>query len=171
MNDEAFAAFKTRFEAEGKDPAAVTRLLVEGMLMLEQDAELGSQMMALVYSKKNLELAPDAPAGVRFRRTDDSVRRLLANVNIARSYCGGTDQNGYGEFAPSRIELDTGYSAARQGIDYPAPGQAKFFVKCGGADTPRPVTLARNNAGYWKVTNFSSLTVGVKQPAAEAGDF
>jgi hypothetical protein len=169
MDDQAFAAFRARFEAQGKDPEAVTRMLVEGMLALEQDPGLGSQMMALVTSKKNLEIDPDAPAGVRFRHTDDSVRRLLANPNIARSYAGGDHRSGYGGFAPDRIALDRGYSADRQGIDYPAAGQAKFFVRCGGADTPRPVTLARNDAGYWKVTNFSSLTVGVRPPAGGGG--
>ena len=53
----------------------------------------------------------------------------------------------------------------------PQQGQAKLFVACGGADTPRPIQLARNNAGQWKVVNFSSLTVGVKPRPSVADDF
>lgn len=171
MSRETFAAFKTRFDEQGQDAEAVVKLFVEGMLMLEQDPGLGSQMMALLSSKKNLDIDPDAPSGLRFRRTDDSIRRLRANINIARSYAGGDYQAGYGGFSVDKITLDKSYSAARQGIDYPTAGQAKLFVKSGGADTPRPITLARNNAGYWKVINFSSLTVGVRAPAADDGDF
>jgi hypothetical protein len=171
MSSETFSAFNTRFDQQGQDPEVVVKLFVEGMLMLEQDAELGSQMMALLCSKKNLDLDADAPSGLRFRRTDDSIRRLRANLNIARSYAGGDYQAGYGGFSLDKIAIDKSYSAARQGVDYPAPGQAKFFVKSGGADTPRPITLARNNGGYWKVINFSSLTVGVRTPAAADGDF
>ena len=116
MSSETFAAFQARFDAEGQDPEVVVKLFVEGMLMLEQDPELGSQMMALLCSKKNLDLDADAPAGLRFRRTDDSIRRLRANINIARSYAGGDYQAGYGGFAIAKISLDKSYSAARQGV-------------------------------------------------------
>jgi hypothetical protein len=169
----SFDDFKTRFETGGSDPEAVVRLLIEGMCTLETDSDLGEQMVALVCSKKILDPAPETLSGFRFRRTDDSLDRLRRNADIARSYAGGTHGNDYRDANPAapRVTLDTVYSARAQGIDYPQAGQAKLFVASGGADTPRPVTLARNNAGLWKVVNFSSLTVGVRPPATEAGDF
>lgn len=168
-----FNDFKARFEAEGKDPEATVRLLVEGMVTYEQDEELGQQMMALVISKKLLQADPGAPSGQRFRAADGTLRRLHADPNIARSLAGGTHQQGYADFDPAnlRVELDRGYSSGAQGVGYPREGEAKFFLRSGGADTPRPVSLARNSAGYWKITNLGSLTTGVRKPAAEVGDF
>lgn len=172
-SSERFNDFKARFEAQGSDPEATVRLLVEGMVTLEQDEALGAQLMALVISKKNLQPDPGALSGQRFRPADGTLGRLLADPNISRALAGGTHQQGYQDFDPAalRVELDRGYSAGAQGVDYPRPGEAKLFLRCGGADTPRPVTLAKNSSGCWKVINLSSLTSGVRRPAAEVGDF
>ena len=172
-SSERFNDFKARFEAQGSDPEATVRLLVEGMVTLEQDEALGAQLMALVISKKNLQPDPDALSGQRFRPADGTLSRLLADPNISRALAGGTHQQGYQDFDPAalRVELDRGYSSGAQGVDYPRPGEAKLFLRCGGADTPRPVTLAKNSSGTWKVVNLSSLTSGVRRPAAEVGDF
>ena len=172
-SSERFSEFKARFEAQGTDPEATVRLLVEGMATLEQDEELGAQMMALVLSKKLLQPDPGAPSGQRFRAANGTLGRLRADPNIARSLVGGTHQQGYADadLAGLPVELDRGYSPGAQGVDYPRPGEARFFVRSGGADTPRPVNLARNSGGYWKVTSMSSLTSGVRRPAAQVSDF
>lgn len=151
--------FRARFEAEGGDPEVVIALLIEAIVTLETDESLGTEMVETVISKRL-----DAR---------EYIRRLRANKNIARSYAGGTYQNDYNDFqatAPD-VALDREYSSAGQGIGFPSEGRAKFFVVCGGADRPRPIMLAKNNSGLWKVTEFSSLTVGVRQPASVAGDF
>ena len=168
-----FPEFKSRFERGGSDPELVVSLLVEGMCALELDSDLGEQMVALLCSKKVLDPAPGTLSGFRFRKTDDSLNRLRRNANIARSYAGGTHESDYKDCDPltPTVTLDKVYSAGAQGVDFPEPGRAKFFVHSGGADNPRPVTLARNSAGLWKVVNFSSMTTGVRPPASEAGDF
>lgn len=173
MTSQRFTEFQSRFESSGTDPREVVKLTIEAMLALEGDPYLGKQMMAVVMSKRDLDETPGTLSGFSVRRTNQVPQRLERDPNIARSYAGGTFQNGYRDFDPEnpRIEIDTGYSAQRQGIDYPEPGKAKFFVKCGGADTPRPITLARNNAGYWKVIELSSLSLGVRPPAGANGDF
>ena len=48
--------------------------------------------------------------------------------------------------------------------------RAKVFVWSSGADSPRPLTLIKNNRGLWKATNWSSLTVGIRPPAAPLDD-
>lgn len=151
------SAFEARFAAEGADPAAVVALLAEAMFALESDEQTGTAMMKVVLSKR---LNPR-----------EEIRRLRANPDIARSYLGGTPEGEYQDAAVDKFRLDGEYSARAQGVDYPEPGQAKLFVACGGADRPRPIQLARNNAGLWKVVNFSSLTVGVKPRPSVAGDF
>ncbi len=149
--------FKARFEAQGTDPEAVVALLAEAMFMLETDESQGASLMKVVLSTR---INPR-----------EEIRRLRSNPHIARSYVGGTSDADYQDAALSKFRLDKEYSARTQGIGYPKEGQAKFFVACGGADSSRPITLARNNAGMWKVINFSSLTVGVKKPPSVAGDF
>jgi len=149
--------FQARFASQGGNPETVVAMLVEGLLALETDAALGEQMIKVVISKR---INPR-----------EEIRRMRANPHIARSYMGGTPEADYQDASPSGFRLDKVYSSAGQGIGYPQEGRAKFFVAGAGADTPRPVELACNNAGLWKVTNFSSLTVGVKKPPSVAGDF
>ena len=165
--------FQQRFQQDGRDPRGTVQMLVEALLMVERDETMASWMLATVLSKKSLSPDASTPGGFKLAPSDQTLYRLRSKPNIARSLVGGTTAGDYLDFDHQnpRAELDTAYSAARQGIDYPQPGQAKFFVRCGGADTPRPVTLARNNAGLWKVIEFSSLTVGVRPTAAAAGDF
>lgn len=167
-----YDAFEQRYLAEAADAHAVCRLFVDGMLTLERDEALGTQMMLRCCSTRHLDPDASAPSGHRFRMSDrEAVKRLLRDPNIARSYAGGHHETGYAGADASRIALDTSYSASAQGVDHPAAGQAKLFVASGGADNPRPITLARNSRGEWKVTGFSSLTTGVRKPAAEVGDF
>jgi hypothetical protein len=44
-------------------------------------------------------------------------------------------------------------------------GTLKVFIKSSGADSPRPVTMVRNDRGVWKATMWSSLVVGCRPPA------
>ena len=46
-------------------------------------------------------------------------------------------------------------------------GVFKVFFSCSGADSPRPITLARNKRGIWKASGWHSLLVTVKAPLCE----
>ena len=46
-------------------------------------------------------------------------------------------------------------------------GAMRIFIKCNGAASPRPITLKQNDKGIWKVSEFSSLFVGVAKPASK----
>ena len=48
--------------------------------------------------------------------------------------------------------------------------RAKLFVFSSGADSPRPVTVKKNNRGLWKATSYSSLDVGVRPPIVIVDD-
>jgi hypothetical protein len=59
--------------------------------------------------------------------------------------------------------------------DQQVPGEtvgdtAKRFVHSSGADSPRPLTLRKNNRGLYKVTSWSSLQVGVRPPVETVDD-
>lgn len=173
MNDGLYRDFEARYLAVAADARAVARLFVEALFALEIDEPAATQAMARMSSTRHLDPAPSEPSGFRFRISDrEAVRRLVRDRNIARSYVGGRHEADYTvDPAALCVVLDQTYSAAGQGVDYPRPGEAKLFVASGGADLPRPITLARNASGEWKVTGFSSLTTGVRPPASAAGDF
>lgn len=165
MDEARWSDFKSRFEAQAADAEAVTRLTVEAITYTEEDPALAEQALAVVLSKRMLVEAPGTPSGFKLLARDALVR-LQKDRNIARSYAGGTPQGRYEDFRRDalRIELDRSYSPRAQGVDYPQPGEAKFFVRCSGASSPRPVSLALNKSGQWKVTQWESLAVSVKPP-------
>jgi hypothetical protein len=54
---------------------------------------------------------------------------------------------------------DNQYSGNRE------TGPFKVFVECSGADSPRPVTAVKSRDGLWRASEWSSLVVGIRQPA------
>ena len=165
MSDE-FIEFKNRAADRTTDPEAVVGLFLEALVTLERDETLGTQKMALLLAPGQLSPDPSALSGQRISRMGmESVRRLLRNANIARSYVGGSYQRGYADFSPDDLRVTLDRSNPRSGLDYPSPGRAKYFVFSGGADSARPITLTRTDDGAWKVHEYSSLTTGVRKPA------
>ncbi len=49
----------------------------------------------------------------------------------------------------------------------PSSGKFKVFIRSSGADSPRPVTMVRNDKGLWKVKEYSSLIVGIRNAQKE----
>lgn len=91
--------------------------------------------------------------------------QLTKNNYLANSYFKGTsNQNGYTAKAPFIVECKKNQYSE---ID---ANTIKIFVKCSGADTPRPITLVKNDKGIWKAKEFSSLLVGVKAPPSNIKD-
>jgi hypothetical protein len=118
-----------------------------------------------------MDLLEDDPAGYKGRRPRRMIVQNLRDRlgagkdHIARSYVVGTrPDDGYA--------LPAGALTVRvkQQRDSLAGDRAKLFVYSSGADTPRPVALARNDKGLWKATEWSSLEVGVRAPAAPRRD-
>jgi len=76
---------------------------------------------------------------------------------LARSYfAGATPQNDYTPSQPYTVVVsDNPYS-------YDNDGHAKLYVACGGADTPRPITLRQAKDGKWYLWEQFLLT-GIKK--------
>jgi hypothetical protein len=91
--------------------------------------------------------------------------QLTKNNYLANSYFKGTsNQNSYATKAPFIVECKKNpYSDIDENT-------IKIFVKCSGADSPRPITLVKNDKGIWKAKEFSSLLVGIKAPPANIKD-
>lgn len=89
---------------------------------------------------------------------------------IPNSYVKGTSvANGYQlNNAPYKISIERSADAGDKMV--------KVFIQTSGADTARPITMKKNDAGVWKGFEYSSIFVGVKQPVvksrgAASGDF
>jgi hypothetical protein len=101
---------------------------------------------------------------------DFSLKQVDGKNYIPRSYIkGATVNNGYeiGQ-PPYKIEIERTADAG--------DGMVKVFVRTSGADTARPITMRKNDAGVWKGFEYSSIFVSVKQPpvkskGAASGDF
>ncbi len=91
----------------------------------------------------------------------DLIKRQMANDKyIPNSYIKGSKpENNYSVKLPYIYV----FSSNRYSGDK-AAGQFKVFAACSGASSPRPMSLKRNNRGIWKLTNWSSVLVGIAKP-------
>lgn len=94
----------------------------------------------------------------------DRMRQNGKYKFIGKSYFkGATPENDYTPSEPLTVTvLENDYS-------YPEKGLARLFVKCGGADNPRPISLRQLKDGKWMLWNDSimSLLVDIKKPESE----
>lgn len=99
-----------------------------------------------------------------------SLQQTDGKKYIPNSYVKGTSvSNGYAlKNPPYKIGIERSADAGNKMV--------KVFIQTSGADTARPITMNKNDAGVWKGFEYSSIFVGVKQPAmksrgAAGGDF
>ncbi len=163
---EEFTALRNRIAVTPEGGAA---MLVAALLLYAENRELGQQCLTVAVDSSSLQ---DGPHGYKGRQllTKDLQRvelQVRGKEYLPRSYIqGATPANGYTLPAlPYTVVCsDNAYSGDRQGDSY------KVFVSSSGAASPRPVTLRRNDKGFWKATEWSSLVVGVQPPARRVAD-
>ena len=88
-----------------------------------------------------------------------SLLKTQVTDYLPRSYfAGATPQNDYAPTQPYTVVIsDNPYSYVEQ-------GSAKLFVHCGGADTPRPISIRLAKDGKWCLTGYASLLSGIRKP-------
>lgn len=161
---EDLLALRDRVAATPEGGAAV---FVAALLAYGQDPALGLRCLTIAVEARQLVAGDRGYKGkqLALQATRDFADRLGGKPWVARSYVVGT--------APaSGYALPAGPLAVRLRIQPRdvGPEQTKVFVHSSGADTPRPLTLVRNDRGLWKAKEWSSLQVGVRPPAAGDGD-
>lgn len=149
-------------------PQGGAAIFVTAMLMYEQDKELGLQAFTIALDRNLLSKNQSGYKGfVPKRSFQSNLRSYFAPRSyIGRSYVKGTSpEKGYTlPDAPYRMQLSTNIHSEQ------SDGSMRVFIKSSGADSPRPVTLKQNNRGLWKVTNYSSLFMGMRRPALDIDD-
>ena len=161
----SFKKFKAAWEKDAGDRYDSIMYYIIAALNVEKDAELANAMMTVVVSKKDCVESGKSPSGLILRKTGAAyyIGQFAGNPNIAKSYVGGTDTNGY-KISKSALQMTV---VRTQGKGK----KLKIFIQSGGKDNPTPVHIAQNSSGQWKLTNYGSICTGVKKTPEELGDF
>lgn len=141
-------------------PSGGAAMFVIAFVIYSEDKDLGEQCMTAVLVNDGTLLVDDKN-GYGGKAPGYWADTYLAYVDtydrIAYSYLSGTGpDNGYvPDDSPYMVETSTNrYSITDEDT-------VKVFVECSGASSARPLILKRNTKGIWKVSNFSSLVVGI----------
>jgi len=160
----SFSKFKSEWEKEAGKPENNIMYYLIAALNIEKDPDLADAMMTVVVSKRDCIEDAGSPSGQKLGRSAKYfVGQFKQNKNIARSYVGGTYKNGYKFNKDNLVMTVTKKQEHGKGL--------KIFIDSGGKDMDTPVQLQQNNAGQWKLTEFSSIATGVRKTVEEEGDF
>ncbi len=160
---EEFVALRDRL---ARTPEGGAAMMVVALLLYAESEALGGPCLAVAAESSRLQEGPNGHRGWELCSTDLNLIRSQIGQRpyIVRSYLdGATPENGYALRGGSCILhiSRNAYSGAEES------GRCKVFVACSGADSPRPVMLARNDLGIWKAAEWSSLLVGVRPPVSQ----
>jgi hypothetical protein len=160
----SFLKFKAAWEKDADKPEHTIMYYLIAVLNIERDAKLAEAMMTVVVSKNDCLEDGGSPSGLKLGKSASYyIGQFEHNKNIARSYVGGTNTNGYKIDNKALTMTVVSKQDVGKGV--------KIFIQSGGKDLGTPVQLAKNNDGQWKLTNYSSICTGVKKTPQEEGDF
>lgn len=160
----SFSKFKTEWENDADKPENSIMYYLIAALNVEKDPDLADAMMTVLVSKKDCIEDSESPSGLKLGRSAKYfIGQFKQNKNIARSYVGGTPQNGYKINNDQLTMTVTKKQEHGKGL--------KIFIDSGGKDMDTPVQLALNSSGQWKLTEYSSICTGVRKTVEEEGDF
>lgn len=162
---EAFLALQ---DEVARTPQGGAAMMVLALLLYADNVALGHGCLAVAVDADRLSEGAQGYGGWQLRgRQRQLIRTQIGGQpHIPRSYLTGTSpESGY-QLPPPPYELvvsDSPYSGEI------ASGTYKVFVASSGAASPRPVMVRRDPAGIWKACEWSSLLMGVQNPAEPAG--
>jgi hypothetical protein len=138
---------------------AAAALFLYAAMVRSYDDALGSAL--LVRALEEAARGPATPAGgQRWSKAKDYfVQRLHQRPELVGSYAVGADAKAGYPITPTapgtlRFRAQTKYVSA------PSSGATKVFVCTPGAKTCRPMNVTRDAKGVWRVSAFSSITIG-----------
>ncbi|MCL2814138.1 MAG: hypothetical protein FWD23_06015 [Oscillospiraceae bacterium] len=144
------AEFKALPQAQMQTPHDTAAMFVLALNVYSQNPNEALAMM-------NILKGPSPLSGREIQFLKGEMGQAGKGDYLARSYfAGATPQNDYTPSRPYTVVVsDNPYS-------YDNQGYAKLFVACGGADTPRPITLRQAKDGKWYLWEQFLLT-GIKK--------
>ena len=160
----SYEAFAKAVTAAKTDAERTARLFAQALVAYTRDYDIGLQMVSLLLRPTDLKVDEGSLSGFHpMTSVRDDLQQLDKKPDIIRGYCGGTPGKKYedADLAGCPIVFDKQYSSRNQGIGYPSEGRAKFFIKNGGAPSPRPMELEFYENDRWLIRNFGGLLTGV----------
>jgi len=159
---DKFLEIRDKISSTPEGGAAVFLLALK---VYTDDPKIGKQCLVIAVDQDNLQKGDIYMGYELFNADMDFIKRQIFEKNrkLPNSYISGSSpENGYDVKLPYTFEFMSNPSSGDV-----ASGTYKIFVKCSGADSPRPITLKKNNRGLWKVSEYSSILVGIKKPPVD----
>ncbi|MBN1798416.1 MAG: hypothetical protein JW822_07555 [Spirochaetales bacterium] len=159
---EEFIALRDRLAVTPQGGATV---MIIACIMYTQDSELGEKCLVIALANDLLVKGGTYKGyALSFKDKKFLQKRIGKDSSesyIPRSYVSGTTPGQ--EYRLPQGKLEFNYSCNQFSGDL-EQGVFKIFVRCSGADSPRPITLTRNSKGIWKAWGWHSLLVAIKAP-------
>jgi hypothetical protein len=156
-----------------RDTLAVTpqggaAILIIACVMYTRDSALGEQCLVIALARELLVQGGTYKGYALSAKEKNFLRKHIGKDSgesyLPRSYARGTSpENGY-RLPDGKLVFEYTYNEYSGDMKQ---GVFKVFITCTGADSPRPVTLTRNDKGFWKAYAWHSLLVTVKPPLFE----
>ncbi len=154
---DEFIALRDELAGTPEGGAAV---FLVAMMAYVEDTDLGEQFLTIALDRNNLSKGQAYKGYAPASSIQYHLKRIQGMRYLPRSYVvGSSPDNGYTAAAPYRFDF------SRNRFSKEKEDRIKVFVACSGADTPRPITMQKNNRGVWKAYNASSVFVGIRKPA------
>ena len=134
------------------------------LLVYARDRDTGEKCITAIADAGRLDPSDDGYAGWKLRNRDLRLieDQLEGRPWLAASYVKGTSPDTGYELGGGPLAFDVRLDPV---TPYEPRDRAKVFIVSSGADSPRPLTVARDAEGIWKVAEWSSILVGVRPPA------
>ena len=141
------AEFQALPQAEMQSPYETAAMFIAALSAYPQNKDASIAMINFLKGPEQL-----SSRDINFLK--DQVKD-----HLPRSYfSGATPKNNYAPSQPYTVVVsDNPYS-------FQDPTSAKLFIQCGGADSPRPITLRLAKDGKWYLWEYSALLSGIRAP-------
>lgn len=148
-------------------PEGGAAMFIIALKMYAESPEIGEKCLVIATDRSRLKEG-GTYKGFSMGTTD--FNRIKTQKErypyVANSYFKSANpKNKYTVSFPAEMEFST--NAYSGNI---ADGNIKMFVKSSGADSARPIRMVKNNKGYWKASEWSTIVMGIKKPVEELDD-
>ncbi len=148
-------------------PQGGAAMFVIALKLQVEKPEIGKKCIVIAVDSKRLEkgsIYKDFQLKPNYGKRIS--RQLTSYPYLVNSYFKGANaENGYFAKLPFELKFTSNIHSGKL-----SEGILKIFVKCYGADSPRPIKMVKNNKGYWKTTEWSSIIMGIKKPIKKNND-
>jgi len=147
---------KARPEADLTDPFAVAALFAAALCIYPRDRDEALEMIDFLRGPR-----PQSNLDKQFLRD----RFMDGKSYLGPSYfAGATPANNYTPAQPWTVTVEE----QAHSRDQAGEGYLRLFLRSGGADNPRPVTLrTKASTGQWFLWEYAGVLSGIRIPAAQ----